>query len=50
MPDSQPKREINIRKEYLKLIIDGVKTVEVCAGYPRTRSIQSGQELTFGFC
>ena len=47
MPGSQPKREINIRKEYLKLIIDGVKTVEVRVGYPRMRSIQSGQELTF---
>ena len=47
MPGSQPKREINIRKEYLKLITDGVKTVEVRVGYPRMRSIQSGQELTF---
>src|SRR5262249_13848954 len=47
MPDSQPKREINIRKEYLKLIIDGVKTVEIRVGYPRMRSIQLGQELTF---
>ena len=47
MPGSQPKREINIRKEYLKLIIDGVKTVEVRVGYPRMRSIQPGQELTF---
>jgi ASC-1-like (ASCH) protein len=47
MPGSQPKREINIRKEYLQLIIDGVKTVEVRVGYPRMRSIQPGQELTF---
>jgi ASC-1-like (ASCH) protein len=47
MPDSQPKREINIRKEYLKLITDGVKTVEVRVGYPRMRTIQPGQELTF---
>jgi ASC-1-like (ASCH) protein len=47
MPDSQPNREINIRKEYLKLIIDGVKTVEVRVGYARMRSIQPGQELTF---
>jgi ASC-1-like (ASCH) protein len=47
MPGSQPKREINIRREYLKLIIDGVKTVEVRVGYPRMRSIQPGQELTF---
>jgi ASC-1-like (ASCH) protein len=47
MPDSQPKREINIRKEYLKLIVDGVKTVEVRVGYPRMRSIQPGQQLTF---
>jgi ASC-1-like (ASCH) protein len=47
MPGSQPKREINIRKEYLKLITDGVKTVEVRVGYPRMRSILPGQELTF---
>jgi ASC-1-like (ASCH) protein len=44
---SQPKREINIRTEYLKLITDGVKTVEVRVGYPRTRSIRPGQKLTF---
>jgi ASC-1-like (ASCH) protein len=42
-----PKREINIRAEYLKLIVDGVKTVEVRVGYPRMRTIQAGQELTF---
>ena len=47
MPGSQPMREINIRQEYLKLITDGVKTVEVRVGYPRMRSIQPGQELTF---
>lgn len=47
MPGSQPKREINIRKEYLKLITDGIKTVEVRVGYPRIRSIKPGQELTF---
>ena len=47
MRGSQSKREINIRKEYLKLIIEGVKTVEVRVGYPRMRSIQPGQELTF---
>jgi ASC-1-like (ASCH) protein len=47
MPDSQPKRELNIRREYLKLITDGVKTVEVRVGYPRMRVIQPGQELTF---
>jgi ASC-1-like (ASCH) protein len=47
MPGSRPKREISIRKGYLKLIIDGVKTVEVRVGYPRMRSIQPGQELTF---
>lgn len=47
MPDSEPKREISIRREYLKLITDGVKTVEVRVGYPRMRTIQPGQELTF---
>jgi ASC-1-like (ASCH) protein len=47
MPGSQPRREINIRQEYLKLIIDDVKTVEVRVRYPRMRPIQPGQELTF---
>ncbi len=47
MPDSEPKREISIRGEYLKLITDGVKTVEVRVGYPRMRTIRPGQELTF---
>ncbi len=47
MPDSQPKREINIRAEYLKLITDGIKTVEVRVGYPRMRAIRPGQQLTF---
>ena len=41
------EREINIRKEYLELIVEGVKTVEVSVGYPRMRAIQPGQELTF---
>ena len=45
MPGSQPKREINIRKEYLKLITDGVKTVEVRVGYPRMRSISPARSL-----
>ena len=48
MPGSQPKREISIRREYLKLITDGVKTVEVRVGYPRIRWIRPGQELTRG--
>ena len=47
MTGSQPKREINIRAEYLRLITDGVKTVEVRVGYQRMRTIQPGQELTF---
>ena len=47
MPVSQPKREIIIRREYLKLITDGVKTVEVRVAYPRMRTIQPGQELMF---
>jgi ASC-1-like (ASCH) protein len=42
-----PKRELNIRPEYLALIADGVKTVEVRVGYPRLRTIRPGQELTF---
>jgi len=39
--------ELNIRKPYLQLIADGVKTVEVRVGYPRMRTIRPGQELTF---
>lgn len=46
-PAGQPKREINIRMPYLKLIKDGTKTVEVRVGYPRMRAIHPGQELTF---
>lgn len=41
------KSELNTRGEYLKLITDGVKTVEVRVGYPRMRTIQPGQALTF---
>ncbi|MBT8224398.1 MAG: ASCH domain-containing protein [Dactylosporangium sp.] len=41
------KRELNIRKQYLQLMADGIKTVEVRVGYPRIRAIQTGQELTF---
>lgn len=41
------KTEISIRAEYLKLITDGVKTVEVRVAYPRMRTIQAGQDLTF---
>jgi ASC-1-like (ASCH) protein len=47
MPDAEPKRQINIRREYLKLITDGVKTVEVRVAYKRMRTIRPGQELTF---
>lgn len=43
----QPERELNIRAPYLELIANGTKTVEVRVGYPRMRSIQAGQELTF---
>jgi ASC-1-like (ASCH) protein len=43
----QPKRELNIRRPYLELIAQGVKTVEVRVGYPRMRAIQASQELTF---
>jgi ASC-1-like (ASCH) protein len=47
MNDSAPKRELNIRRPYLQLIEDGVKTVEVRVGYPSMRKIESGQELVF---
>ncbi|MGH2732954.1 MAG: ASCH domain-containing protein [Actinomycetota bacterium] len=47
MSGSQSKRELNIRKEYLKLIADGTKTVEVRVGYPSMRRIQAGQGLAF---
>lgn len=44
---AKPKRELNIRMPYLRLIEDGIKTVEVRVGYPRMRTIQEGQELIF---
>lgn len=40
-------RDIQIRKEYLNLIIDGIKTVEVRVGYPSMRRITAGQLLRF---
>lgn len=46
-PGAQPKRELNIRKEYLELIAGGTKTIEVRVGYPSIRRIQEGQDLTF---
>lgn len=47
-PDDAPaRRELNIRKPYLKLIADGIKTVEVRVGYPSMRKIEPGQDLTF---
>jgi ASC-1-like (ASCH) protein len=46
-PDDQPRRELNIRRPYLKLITDGIKTVEVRVGYPGMRKIRAGQALTF---
>jgi len=41
------KSELTIRMPYLKLIEDGIKTVEVRVGYPRMRKIHAGQQLTF---
>ena len=45
--DAPARRELNIRKPYLKLIADGIKTVEVRVGYPSMRKIEPGQNLTF---
>jgi ASC-1-like (ASCH) protein len=47
MSDTVPGHRLNLRKPYLKLITDGIKTVEVRVGYPRMRKIQAGHELTF---
>lgn len=45
--DAQPKRQLKIRKPYLELISEGIKTVEVRVGYPNMRKIQPGQNLNF---
>jgi ASC-1-like (ASCH) protein len=34
MSDTVPSHQLNLRKPYLKLIADGIKTVEVRVGYP----------------
>lgn len=47
MSEPAPGHELTIRKPYLQLIADGIKTVEVRVGYPRIRKIRPGQELTF---
>ena len=46
-PALPARRELNIRKPYLKLIADGIKTVEVRVGYSSVRKIQPGQDLVF---
>lgn len=47
MSETVPSHQLNLRKPYLKLIADGIKTVEVRVGYPKMRRIQAGHELTF---
>lgn len=47
MTGPSPVSELRIRRPYLQLIADGVKTVEVRVGYPRMRKIRAGQELAF---
>jgi ASC-1-like (ASCH) protein len=48
MSDTVPSHHrLNLRKPYLKLIAEGIKTVEVRVGYPKMRKIKAGHELTF---
>ena len=47
MSDTAPSHQLSLCKPYLKLIADGIKTVEVRVGYPKMRRIQAGHELAF---
>ena len=47
MSDGGSSHDMNIRLPYLRLIANGVKTVEVRVGYPRMRKIRAGDLLTF---
>ena len=47
MSDTTPSHQLNLHKPYLKLIDDGIKTIEVRVGYPKMRKIKAGHELTF---
>ena len=47
MSETVSSHQLNLRKPYLTLIADGIKTVEVRVGYPKMRKIQAGHELTF---
>ena len=47
MSETVSSHQLNLRKPYLKLIADGIKTVEVRVGYPKMRRIKAGHELTF---
>lgn len=38
---------LNIRAEYLKLILDGRKTIEVRVAYPRLAGMSSGDTIRF---
>jgi ASC-1-like (ASCH) protein len=45
--DAPTTHELAIRKPYLQLIADGIKTVEVRVGDPGVRAIEPGHTLTF---
>ena len=45
MSDTAPNHQLNLRS--LKLISNGIKSVEVRVSYPKMRSIQAGHKLTF---
>ena len=42
MSDIMPRHQLNLRKPYLKLIADGIKTVEVRVGYESRCSTPPG--------
>lgn len=42
-----PRKDMNLRKPYLRLIADGIKTVEVRVAYESMKKIRPGMEILF---
>jgi len=47
MTDLPPRRDMNLKKPYFRLVADGTKTVEVRVAYESMKKIQPGMEILF---
>src|SRR5207249_235144 len=47
MSEPQPRRGMNLKKPYFKLVTEGTKTVEVRVAYENMKRIRPGMEILF---